>query len=550
MLKLEEIAVIGTHLRVSGAKNVNEFINNLITSTVSIKSFPSVKCGASSNMVNTKGILDDYDCFDAGFFNISDQEARIMDPQHRVILEAVVHALETAGISYLENQKTIGIFCSCSANYNYSFSLYENGTLSSLDKYSWLIGNDKDYLATRVAHKLNFTGPALTVQSGCSSSLVALHQACRSLQISDCDIAIVGGVSITLPMYSSYEFVEGMIYSKTGLCSPYSSEADGIVDGCGVGVIVLQKKKEAIFEKRNIWSIIHASAINNDGSNKASFLSPSVEQQIEVIRKALMQSNLNPKEIGYIEGHGTGTVIGDAMELTALDEVYGKDRSNLCYVGSVKANIGHLDAASGIIGFIKATLSVKQGKVFPQPNLSQVTNHIKQEESFLRFATQTNSWNDDCRYAAVTSLGVGGTNVHVIVSNHENNFTYIPLPSTNFRKFRYPNKLDQNITDKNVFMQSTAHKSDICYNTEQKILLAWNQTLGVNITFINEDNFFEQGGDSLLAVKLVNLVNKEIQVNLSPVVLFNYPKLKDLKAYIVENLKQKKMQEEKVYDQL
>ncbi|MGL9725228.1 MAG: beta-ketoacyl synthase N-terminal-like domain-containing protein [Wolbachia sp.] len=170
-----------------------------------------------------------------------------MNSQHRMILEAVVHALETAGISYLENQKTIGIFCSCSANYHYLFSLYENGTLGSLDKYSWLIRNDKDYLVTRVAYKLNFTDPALTVQSGCSSSLVALHQACRSLQISDCDIAIIRGASITLSMYSSYEFVKGMIYSKTGLYSPYSSEANGIVDGCGVDVIILQKKKRGYF---------------------------------------------------------------------------------------------------------------------------------------------------------------------------------------------------------------------------------------------------------------------------------------------------------------
>lgn len=553
MVMLDEVVVIGAHLRVPGANNINEFIDNLTKCKVSVDNLLHRRSGAVDNTINVKGVINDYDCFDADFFKISDKEVKVMDPQHRMLLESVVHAMETTNIAQ-ETKEVIGMFASCSANQKHLVSLQEEMYSDAINNYNCLIGNDKDYLATRVAYKLNFTGPACTIQSGCSSSLMALHQACRALQTYDCDIAVVGGISITLPMYQGYEFIDGMIYSKTGFCRPYSAQADGIVDGCGVGVVIVQRKQDAILAKRNIWGVINAGAVNNDGNSKASFLSPSVEQQIAVMQHALNQANLDAKKIGYIEGHGTGTIIGDAIELTALDEVYGKKNDNgLCYVGSVKANIGHLDAASGIVGFIKTVISVKQGKIFPQPNLVPVTTHIDQNSSNLRFPIKIKNWLDKNRYAAITSLGVGGTNIHMIVSNYPGDGFDIPMPITTFTKTRYPYKIDNEIDNLNDNPTSTlSMKDNICSNSniEEKIILAWNQALGTNVTSINEDNFFEQGGNSLLALKLVDIVNKEIKINISSVILFNYPRLNDLKDFIIKQCPLKQDKQEGIYVEL
>lgn len=533
----QDIAIIGAHVRVPGAHNTKAFFDNLVAGTISLSHFGSAAYPIPQNWRGVKGLLDDYDYFDAKFFNIPESEAHIMDPQHRILLESTWHALEVAGINPQQINNVTGIFASCSANYRHWQALLNNNKHNDyIASYLHLLGNDKDFLATRIAYKLNLTGPAMTIQSGCSSSLLSVHMACRSLQNFECDIAIAASGSVTLPMKSGYFVTEGMIYSVSGTCRPYAENADGTIDGNGVGVIILKRLKDAVVDKDPIWGVIIGSAVNNDGNQKVNFTSPSIDQQIIVMKQALNLAQITPEQVGYIEGHGTGTIIGDSLEITALEEVYGcKDGEGMeCYLGSVKANIGHLDVASGIIGLIKACLSVKCKSIFMQPYVSATKCHIGKKLSRITFSSECLEWTDKLRISAVNSLGVGGTNVHILLQNHHTSTnSSIPLPKTSFCKIRYTSPADvKNNNDYTTVQDVHLNAITNDYDIQNTVFKIWNNILGTSDIDINNDNFFALGGNSLLAIHLIQEINKALDSNFSPAIIFDYPSLNKLCQYI------------------
>lgn len=508
-MNFEDIAVIGAHVRVPGANNIIEFYDLLRSSAIAL-----TRKGSGCGGYFAKGLLEQYDQFDADYFNLSDDEARLMDPQQRILLEMSAQALDIAGVVPKE-KNNIGVFASCSNSFDHWRSVHKNAT--GLDSFECVLGSDKDFLATRIAHHLDLQGPACTIQSGCSSSLVALHQACRSLQTGDCDIAVVGAAAIKLPMDGFEEADEGMIYSSSGQCLPYTSKADGTIDGCGAAVVILQRFSADLGAKEKIWGVIKSSAMNNDGLRKANFTSPSVDQQVRVIETAIRRSGFPASNVGYIEGHGTGTVIGDAIEIASLREVYDISTSET-YLGSIKANIGHLDVASGLVGFIKALLAVKQGEYFPQPQC----NYSSLKDGSIKLVSHYCKWQETDRVAAVTSLGVGGTNVHCILANY-GDWDELPLSAIKFKTKSYPfnGKCCHNLSYNNT--------PD---NHEVNVIAIWNQVLGHRDNWQSEDHFFESGGDSLRALKFANLMKTQCCIDISPVILFDYPRLGDLTSYL------------------
>ncbi|MCB1135710.1 MAG: polyketide synthase, partial [Chlamydiia bacterium] len=400
-----DVAVIGMQIRVAGARNAWQYLRLIEEGKVCLSAFSQ-----PPGWIGAKGLIDRADSFDNEFFGITDREAQTMDRQHRLLLEASWQALETAGYQPGSIHAKVGVLACCSSS-----PIPKEEGLDPVAEYHQLCAKDRDFLATRIAHKLDLRGPAFTVQCGCSSSALAIHQACRLLQVGDCQMALVAGVSAVSPMRQGYKVIEGMIYSQTGHCRPYSGEADGTLDGTGLGVVVLKPLADAHRDGDAVIAVIKGSAMNNDGASKVHFTAPSVDQQIEVMREALQVSGCAPETVELIEGHGTGTLLGDALELTALQEVYGKGGGS-CHLGSVKANIGHLDAASGIVGFAKAALCVKYGLVPPQPNAYPIhpmlNTRLKPSEKKAR-------WSNSQRRAAVGSLGIGGTNVHLILENDQ-----------------------------------------------------------------------------------------------------------------------------------
>ncbi len=369
-----DVAIIGMSGRFPGSKNIEEFWENLCLGVESVEFFSDEELsrgGVDSetlddpNYVKASPTLDQVDMFDASFFGYSPREARDMDPQHRLFLECSWAALEHAGYEADSYKGTIGVYGGTSM----SVYLYFCATLPLIyhEQIPLLIGNDKDFLTTRVSYKLNLTGPSVNVQTACSTSLVAVHMACQSLLNNECDMALAGGVSLRIPQTMGYFYHEGGMVSPDGHCRPFDARAQGTTFGSGVGVVVLKRLVDAIADRDTIWAVIKGSAVNNDGSLKAGFTAPSVNKQAEVVKTALAMAEVHPETIGYIEAHGTATPLGDPIEIQALTQAFRTQtkRSGYCAIGSVKSNIGHLDVAAGVTGLIKVVLALKYGKIPP-----------------------------------------------------------------------------------------------------------------------------------------------------------------------------------------
>lgn len=376
------------------------------------------KINSKQKLVNARGILGDIDKFDAEFFNISPTEAASLDPQHRIFLEVVWEALENAGYNPLNYEGTISLYAGCSpSKYNPIESDSKQTASTTLQNY---INNAPEFLATRVGHKLNLRGECISVGTACSSSLVSVHMACQSLLNQSSDIAIAGGVSINVPEFKGYIYQEGLIYSSNGECKPFDAEATGTVEGNGAGVVVLKKLENAIRDKDFIHAVIKGSAVNNDGSDKASYTAPSQLGQTKVILSALEKSKIDPRTISYVETHGTGTILGDPIEMEALKsayQLYTSDK-NYCAIGSVKSNIGHLTHAAGIAGLIKLVLCLKNKIIPSQFNFSKPNPYIDFKNSPFYVPQESLVWRDtelSSRRGAVSSFGFGGTNAHLIV---------------------------------------------------------------------------------------------------------------------------------------
>jgi acyl transferase domain-containing protein len=428
----QSIAVVGMAGRFPGAPNLDAFWDNLKNGVESITRFSPEELDAPSELlhdpryVRARAILPDVDLFDADFFGIHPREAEYTDPQHRLLLETAWQALESAGCDSERFAGAIGVFAGCSLNTYLLHNLASRPAFlaaflasQQMGAHPAMLGNDKDFLATRLAYKLNLRGPAIAVQSACSTSLVAVVLACQNLLTFQCDLALAGGVSVTFPQRRGYLYEEGGIVSKDGHCRPFDAASDGTVFGDGVGLVVLKRADEAVRDGDFIHALIRGFATNNDGSGKVSFMAPGVEGQVAAITAAQALAGVDPATVGYIEAHGTGTALGDPIEVAALTQAFrtGTQARQFCALGAVKGNIGHLEAAAGVAGLIRAILAVRDGQLPPTVNFSQPNPHIDFPNSPFYVNADLRTWpaNLTPRRAGASSFGVGGTNAHVVL---------------------------------------------------------------------------------------------------------------------------------------
>ncbi|WP_052360694.1 type I polyketide synthase [Oceanobacillus manasiensis] len=428
-----EIAVIGIAGRFPGAKDTEEFWGNLTEGKESISFFSDkalLDAGvdpellSNSRFVKAKGLFPDIENFDAEFFDYTPGDASLLDPQVRALHEEVYHALEDAGYASEENVD-IGLFVGSTGNFAWEMDTLQSGMNKNENHLSAVQFNDKDFAATRIAYSLNLHGPSVTVHSACSTSLYAVDVACRHLLTGGCTLAVAGGSGLTLPEKNGYMHQEGMILSSDGHCRPFDENADGTVEGNGVGVVVLKRLDEAIKDNDRIYAVIRGSASNNDGNRKAGFTAPSIDGQANVIKRALNMADVPSSSISYVETHGTGTNIGDPIEIDGLKKAFSSSHPVSCGIGSLKSNIGHLDVAAGISSLIKTSLALKH-KVLPASiNFEKPNKKMELDKSPFYVVTETKDWhrpkkdNESDEYyplrAGVSSFGIGGTNVHLVL---------------------------------------------------------------------------------------------------------------------------------------
>jgi amino acid adenylation domain-containing protein len=435
MKKSRAVAIIGLDCRFPGARDAAAFWANLQGGVESVSFFSDEELANTGvdpellrnpNYIKARSLLDDIDLFDAEFFGYSPKEAAAMDPQQRVFLETAWQALENAGYDGEKYEGAIGVFAGCYLDTYLLANLCENRefiesllSFKKIGAFQTFLGNDKDYLTTRASYKLNLKGPAITVQTACSTSLVAVCQACQSLLQGQCDLALAGGVTITVPQKKGYLYQEGGMLSPDGHCRAFDANAQGTVFGSGIGLVVLKRLEEALADRDSIYAVIKGSALNNDGSVKVSYTAPSIDGQTEVISLAQGLAGIPPESITYIEAHGTGTPLGDPIEIAALTEAFrqGTDKKAFCAIGSVKTNIGHLDVAAGVAGLIKTTLALRHKLIPPSLHFTEPNPKIDFANSPFYVNTRLTEWkaNGVPRRAGVSSFGVGGTNAHVVL---------------------------------------------------------------------------------------------------------------------------------------
>ena len=425
---IEQIAVIGLSGRFPGARDLDQFWQNLRDGVESIRHFTDQELEAQGipsewlkdpNYVKAGTVLEDFDKLDAMFFGYSPREAENMDPQQRIFLETAWEALENAGCDPKTYDGPIGVFAGSNPNDYLEILPAHLDVSDSAGALERLIGNEKDFLCTRVSYKLDLRGPSMTVQTGCSTSLVTVQLACQSLLNYQCNLALAGGVSINLRHSRGYFYQEGMIASPDGHCRAFDADAHGTVLSQGVGVVVLKRLSEALSDGDTIHAVIKGVAINNDGALKAGYTAPSVDGQAEVIAMAHALSGVAADTIGYIEAHGTGTPLGDPIEIAALTQAFraSTQKKGFCAIGSVKTNIGHADAAAGIAGLIKTILMLKHKQIPPSLHFKKPNPNIDFGNSPFYVPTELSEWCDNGfpRRAGVSSFGIGGTNVHVVL---------------------------------------------------------------------------------------------------------------------------------------
>ncbi|MBC6447904.1 type I polyketide synthase [Actinokineospora xionganensis] len=424
---VEPIAVVGLACRVPGARTPERFWHNMRAGVDSISRFTTAELLASGvdadtladpDYVPASGFLDDADRFDAEFFGFTPAEAETMDPQQRQLCETAWAAMEDAGHDPARFPGDVAVFAGAfMTKYlvsNLSTSArFQRSPMAPLAR----MFNDKDFLATRLSHLLDLTGPAYTVQTACSTSLAATHLACQSLLSYECDAALVGGVTVNVPLRAGYPVADSGLFSADGQCRPFDERAGGTVPGSGVVVVLLRRLSDALADRDHVYAVIRGSAVNNDGALKAGYAAPSVDGQLRVITSALAVGGVDPATIGYVEAHGTATQVGDPIEVTALTQAYAGAEVGSCALGSVKANIGHLDAAAGLAGLLRAALALHHDEIPPNANFTAPNPELRLAETPFYVPSAARDWPkaDHPRRAAVSSFGVGGTNAHVVL---------------------------------------------------------------------------------------------------------------------------------------
>jgi acyl transferase domain-containing protein len=431
------IAIIGMSGRFPGAATVEEFWKNLVDGVDTISRFSpdelefSVASEADKRdgqkFVGARGVLANADLFDAAFFNITPREAELMDPQHRIFLECAWEAFERAGYNPEAYPGLIGVYAGSSCNTYLLYNLCRNREFAArlaanfqVGNYSTMLGNNPDFLATRLSYKLDLKGPSMAIQTACSTSLVGVCQACMSLLTHQCDLALAGAVSISFPQKRDYLFQEGSLVSGDGVCRAFDAAADGTVFGHGAGAVLLKRLDEALADGDNVLAVITGTAVNNDGAAKVSYAAPSVDAQAGVIAMAQAAAGVDPETVSYIEAHGTGTPLGDPIEMAALTQAFragGATRNGYCAVGTAKTYISHLDVAAGVTGLIKTVLQLQHEKIPPLLHFKAPNPKIDFANSPFFPVAKMTDWKRGTtpRRAGVSAFGVGGTNAHVVV---------------------------------------------------------------------------------------------------------------------------------------
>ena len=427
-----EIAIIGLAGRYPGANDLDEFWLNVSGGVEGVHVYGDDELrarGVPEDMINdpryvkSSVVFEGKELFDAGFFEYTPREAERMDPQKRLLLECSAAALQRAGYGDTRTPALTGVYAASSPNHylinNLLSHVYGAGH-ADIDPFELIVGNTSDSLAMSIAYKLNLRGPAMAVHTACSSSLMTVHMACQALLCNECDMALAGGVSLDVEDRPGYLYQPGSIDSADGHCRAFDAEATGTISGSGVGVVVLKRLEDALRDGDTIHAVIRGSAANNDGADKVGYTAPSVSGQAAVIRAAQRAADVSADTISYVEAHGTGTVLGDPIEMAALTQAFraGTDRKGYCAVGSVKTNIGHLDAAAGVTGLIKTVLALRHRTLPPSLNFSRPNPKIDFDSSPFYVNTECRPWvvPEGCpRRAGVSSFGIGGTNVHVVL---------------------------------------------------------------------------------------------------------------------------------------
>jgi phthiocerol/phenolphthiocerol synthesis type-I polyketide synthase E len=422
-----DVAIVGMAARFPKARDLDAFWANLTAGVCSVTRFSpeeliargvSPDTAEASDYVPVAYLLEDSDRFDAEFFGYSPREAELMDPQHRVLLECAWSAVEDAGLDPARYEGAVGIFAGAGHNtYLVEHVAPRRELIQTVGGKQVLLGNRADFLTSRVSHKLGLGGPSVTVQSACSTSLVAVVQACQSLLSYQCDAALAGGVAVDASRHDGYVYRDDGILSPDGYTRTLDARAQGTVGADGVGLVVLKRLADALAEGDHVRAVIKGSAVNNDGSRRAGFSAPSATAQAAAINRALAEANVEPETVRYVELHGTATALGDPIEMAALRSVYTGVAPGHCLVGSVKTNVGHLDAAAGVAGLIKTVLMLEHGQVVPSLNFERPNSRLKLADSPFAVATELGPWPDGGhpRRAGVSSFGLGGTNAHVVL---------------------------------------------------------------------------------------------------------------------------------------
>ncbi|MCC5622905.1 type I polyketide synthase [Nostoc sp. CHAB 5715] len=424
---LKGIAVIGLVGRFPGARNIGEFWENLCKGRESISFFSDEELEASGvdptllsnpNYVKAGANISDIEMFDASFFDFSPREAETLDPQHRILIECAWEALENAGYEPGTGKNLTGVYVGTDMSSYFLNNLSSHPDLIESIGFPIIYGNSQDFAATRVSYKLNLKGPSINIQTSCSTSLVAVHSACQGLLNYECDMALAGGICITSLQKEGYFYEEGGITSPDGHCRAFDASSQGTIFGNGVGLVVLKRLEDAITDSDFIHAVIKGSAINNDGAAKVGYTAPSVGGQAEVIAEAQANASVTPETITYIEAHGTGTALGDPIEISALKKVFARtNKKEFSAIGSVKTNVGHLNIASGVTGLIKTVLALKHKQIPPSLHFETPNPEIDFANSPFYVNTKLTEWesNGTPRRAGVSSFGIGGTNAHVIL---------------------------------------------------------------------------------------------------------------------------------------
>ena len=422
-----DVAVIGMAGRFPRARDVDEFWRNLVQGVECIATLSEEQLRAAGvsermlrnpNYVRARGVLEDADRFDAGFFGYRPFEAMVIDPQQRVFLECAWEALEDAGYDPFRFPGAVGVYAGANFTNYLEYLQRHAASFPGFDGWEALVGSDKDYLATRVSYKLDLRGPSLTVQTACSTSLVAIHVACQAVIASECEMALAGGVGIPPVQEIGYLYQEGGKSSPDGHCRAFDAGAQGVVGGAGAGVVVLKRLADALRDGDHVYAVIKGSAVNNDGALKVSFTAPSVEGQSQVVSEALSVAGVDPDTVTFVEGHGTGTPLGDPIEVAALTQAFRAStaREQYCALGSAKTNIGHLTAAAGVAGLIKVVQAMRHGVIPPTLHFRAPNPELRLERSPFYVNTRPVPWTPEGpRRAGVSSLGIGGTNAHLVV---------------------------------------------------------------------------------------------------------------------------------------